>query len=277
MADKPLVFILDIDGTLIGDIRPQIMLYEMNCMMKTSKKSLMNTKEFQERLRNSGIVRPFAVKFIKTIQGHLPNSEIFIYTASEKKWASFLIANFEKAFGIRFNKPIFTRDNCSLFENEHRKHVNLIHPMLLKSLKKRYPLLRKGDLENRIMIVDNTLGVFEEIDRKHLVTCPTYDYKYPENIPAYIDEHLFSKYHNEVLTILNRYIRMSSISTYLDFQREYYIYYVKYLENLAKYNIEQSKDQFFMKLLNIIVKKDINIFTPKVIQYISRKMLQTRH
>ena len=65
---EPLIFIIDIDGTMIGDIKPQVMMYEMNIALKRVDKKInvFNVKEFQNKLR-SGIIRPYFSKFIKKI------------------------------------------------------------------------------------------------------------------------------------------------------------------------------------------------------------------
>jgi hypothetical protein len=62
LAEKPLIFVIDIDGTIIGDIRPQVMLYEINMAIKKKdkKQNIFNTKDFQNKLK-SGIIRPFLV------------------------------------------------------------------------------------------------------------------------------------------------------------------------------------------------------------------------
>ena len=44
---EPLIFIIDIDGTMIGDIKPQVMMYEMNIALKRVDKKInvFNVKE----------------------------------------------------------------------------------------------------------------------------------------------------------------------------------------------------------------------------------------
>jgi hypothetical protein len=277
MTEKPLplIIVFDIDGTLIGDIRPQVMLYELSMSMKVPNRrpNIMNGKDFQQKLKN-GIIRPYFTKFVKKLKETIPNVEFFIYTASERSWANFLVPHIEKACGCRFHRPILCRDNCLMFQNEYKKNVNAIYSCLSKTLKKQYGFLRFQDVENRILVIDNNMSVYDQNDQKRIIFCPTYDYLSPENIPTTIPRNIFLSHANTVYNVLGKYMPMPQSVDYHEFEKYFYAYYTKQLSSLYKHNIEQSKDKFFLYLLNIILYKRITSFSPSTIAYVSQKLAQ---
>lgn len=271
---KPLVIVLDMDGTIIGDIRPQLQLVELHKSLKAHDKkvNILNIKDFQSRLR-SGIVRPYFSKFVKKLKEHNSNVEFFVYTASEKKWAHFLVPHIEKAAGVKFNRPIFTRDDCT---PDYKKTVSNIMGGILKSLKKRYGVLKRRDMEDRIVIVDNTNEVFDHNNQRFLIHCPTYDFKYPENIPTHITPNVFESHQSVITTCLNMPGTPSSQicrqHSYLDFQTMYYPHYVNVLNSVNASNKNHLKDKFFAHFLELMIHKQISSFTPKTISYLRSKL-----
>ena len=266
----PNIVVLDIDGTLIGDIEPQIVLYTLHNVLKSRDKklNLLQPKEFRENLKN-GIIRPFFIKFIKTIKQVLPDTEFFIYTASEKKWANFLIPHIEQACGYKFNRPIMTRDQCVIFDREYKKKVDIIYKCIIKTLRKKYNIkaINSRELEDRIMIIDNNV-VYDKNDMKHVLLCPTYAYKKIENIMTYITESVFNAHSKVILEVLSRHISsIGSARDYIEFQ---VIFYKYYLDQLAQY--KDPKDKYFLHLMNILERKNITSFSPKAISYITHKL-----
>lgn len=272
ISEKPLIIIIDIDGTIIGDIRPQVMLYEINAAIrKIDKKiNIFNNKDFQEKLQN-GIIRPYFIKFIKKIKEQNQNIEYFIYTASEKQWATFLISHIEKNMNIKINKPIFTRDHCNNINQNIQKSTLKIIPIIIKTLKKKYGLLKQNDIENRILIIENA-NVYEQSDIPKIVICQTYDFKFPENLPAVITESIFNNYSQIIIKNINKYIIFPYVTNYIEFQHIYYTYYVQYISSIMKSNTIQLQDKFFLYLTNIIIYKHISRFTPNTISYIKTKI-----
>jgi hypothetical protein len=268
---KPLVIILDVDGTLIGDIRQQIMVYDLHQSLKRIDKKLnvMNVRDLQFKLRSCGIVRPFFSRFVRK----LPNIEFFIYTASEKNWAHFLIPHIEKALNIKFHRPLFTREHCTVDEyGGYRKHMRVVFPLIVKTLKKKYPTLTISDLQDHVMMIDNNKDVFDEIDQQYVVQCPTYDYKFFENVPCLLTQRLFDQHKVSILSTLSSYIdQIANVTNYTTFQLVFYKNYVNMLSIIQQQNHKQLQDRFFAKLMQLIVIKKINIFSPKVLHYLSFK------
>jgi hypothetical protein len=267
MIEKPLVFVIDIDGCLLGDITPQLMLYEIiNELKKHHIKISMNLKDFQYKLKH-GIVRPYFQKFIKSIKNHIPNSEFYIYTASQKQWAEFLIKNIEKALTIKFNRPIFTRDNCIIINNEFKKSLKGITPIIQKSLKKKYGIV---SLENRIVMIDNN-NVLGKSEQNSLVICPSYKYYKLENLPLFIKPNIYNQHYDIINTILKKYvsIKIDNITNYENFEKAFYTYYISQINPT---NNKELEDKYWYNLTKLIIIKNIKYLGHKSVEYIKKKM-----
>lgn len=170
ITDEPFVFILDLDGTIIGDCLYQTILYNIEIILKKNKvKTKKDDMLINSYKPDSKLVRPYFKYFYSTMKKMYPNSLFYIYTASEKKWATKEISIIEKTHKIKFNRPLFTRTDCIIDSyGQYRKSVNNILPKIIKANK---------ELEinkNNILVVDNN-DVF--IDYKsNFLLCPTYDY-----------------------------------------------------------------------------------------------------
>ena len=267
-TSKPFVLILDIDGTLIGDISPQVMLYDIVKEMKKNKGNVtFDNNDLIYKLKN-GVFRPNFKEFIDTLNGHFASLELFIFTASQKQWANFLIKVIEKAYNIRFNRPIFTRDDCTNINHEYIKNLTKIKARILKSLKKKYPSLTLQDMNNRLLMIDNN-RVFHDNDLDKVLICPSYTFRYPENIPIKIKPDIFEKHSKHIGLILERYIEnFPSTSNYLKFQRYFYKHYLSDLFN----NKDSDKDVFWTNLGTLITQKKIYHFDEKVVKYLNYKI-----
>ena len=190
----PLVVVLDIDGTCIGDIVPVIKHYNIHTLAsqlagaeKISCK--IPALDFTYFFDNYPIIRPKFKEFVASLP---KNAEIFFYTASSDNWASNIAPQLAKYIGIRYNKPIFTREKSSIDNGYYdglKKSIKLIMPDVVKTLHSKYKGLTLENLKDRIFIVDdiknNTLD-----DRPRQILCPNYTYKnclidFTENIMDY--------------------------------------------------------------------------------------------
>lgn len=259
--------VLDIDGTVIGDINPQVVVYEIiNELKKRREKINMDQQDFITKLK-AGIVRPHFESFIKELQAY--GVEFFIYTASEKKWAEFLVKKIEVAYDIKINRPIFTRNHCFYVDKDFKKSLKTVKPMIFRTLKKKYPELTLSDLRENIMVVDNR-AVYSTTDNKSIVICPTYNYKIPENIPASLKQNVFSKHYQPIMETLVKYDIISKPTKYYNnFQKQFYH---RYLEDLSTSFKHELHDHFFKQLKDIVMGKNIRVFDERVISYITKKM-----
>jgi phage pi2 protein 07 len=264
----PYIIVFDVDGTLIGDIRPQLVLYEMYTALKKKDIKVANNflklNEFRKRL-NQGIIRPHVNKFIKKMQQNYDNIEFYIYTASEKSWAQFLIPHLEKCLNVKFKRPLLTRDNCVWHEQDLQKKLNIIYDCVSKKRK-------SNNFEDKILIIDNNDIVYGP-DQKHVLLCNTYDFCKLENMMCYIDEDFYDKYKDIIVDVLSKYIPgLKKSAGFYQFQKRYYVYYLKKLEDAQKKNALHEKDKFFLYLTNLILYKNINSFNHKTIQYLTKKI-----
>ena len=264
---KPLVIILDIDGTVIGNISPQICLYDLkNAHVKIN----YSYKELFDRF-DKGLLRPYFDTFIKNTQRRLPNVEFFIYTAADNSWGTFIANAIEKHCNIHFNRPILTRKHCFLTNNSILKSLKHITPMIKRTLQKKYG--KNLDLTNRILMIDNS-RVFQSTEHQHVLLCPSYNISIPENLPAYITEDVFNMHKNIIEDRLKKYIPSISIKSYLDFQKTFYTYYIMALNNSKP---GEDKDRFWFFLNRLLEVKNIQLFTPRAVQYINSKLSKRLH
>lgn len=274
----PLVVMLDLDGTIIGDITPQIASYEIYNKIKFSGGSLnYKFKDFHGKLLG-GIIRPYFCEFIKKLQANVSNIEFFVYTAGTKEWASYVIKHIEKACKIKFNRPMFTRSNCILVDKEYRKSIKHVKPMIMRSLKKKYPIVTAADLNDRIMVVDN-MDVYNNNESKYHIHCKTYDYKYPENIPAMFDHQEYKKYWQLINTIIDKYHSIKVTEDFLEFQQVFYSKYAQTISALKKSNDSNLKDTFYKNLYKVMVyminDKKYEKFDAAAIRYINKQLGMT--
>lgn len=273
MNAYPLVIIIDLDGTIIGDITPQIMSFEVAKALKTSgAKVSYDTGDLKMKL-GSGIIRPHFETFIKSLSSVM-NIEFFVYTASEKTWAELVIKSVEAVAGIKFNRPIFTRNYCIQQDREYKKGLGFVRSHILRALKKKYGVLfTSKDLTSNMLIVDNN-NVYARADYKHLVLCPTYSFRVPENVVANINIDMFKKYHSVVNSILKKYIHLSGTSDYHQFEKEFYSYYVDVLASQPKQATKYSTDRFWLHLRDIIINHKMNSFDESSVKYINTLLRQ---
>lgn len=266
----PLIVVIDLDGTIIGDITPQIMTFDLVKNFKLAGyKFTHDIADLRSKLK-SGLVRPYFETFITSISKSIP-VEFFIYTASEKTWAELVIKNIEASYNIKFNRPIFARQYCMYSEKdrEYKKSVSLIRPSIIKFLKKKYHIsFTKHDLQKNIMIIDNT-NVYHSNDQTNLLLCPTYNYRVPENVIKYIKEEQYKKHYMLINNTLNRYLPLSHSSNYITFQKDFYKYYLSYLETQLNNNTRYSQDRFWLYLRDIIIAKSIRKFDETSVRYIA--------
>jgi hypothetical protein len=266
----PLVILLDIDGTLIGDITSQITHYEIVQSIKKAKGRVpYNIKSLQAKLKD-GIVRPYFKSFFEDLRSY--GVEIFIYTASQKQWAEFIIKQIEYAYNIKFNRPIFTRNNCKYINNDHIKSVKFVQPSVFKTLKRKYPAITVDDIKNNIIAIDNR-KVYDN-DAK-LVLCPTYNHLVPENIPAFITPQLFITYSKDIYDIMGKYYSSRQFiptSNYMKFERQFYQIYLDQLSNCSKSRPLVKYDLLFKLIRDIIITKKMSSFSQKNIAYINAKV-----
>jgi len=258
-----LVFILDLDGTIIGDCIYQCELYKINLILnKLGIKIKINDILQSSYTEKTKLIRPYFSYFIETISKHYPDSRFYIYTASEKKWGIKEIEIIEKNLGFKFERPIFTRMECSTVQTpkklEYRKSIDDI---------KRKIKIKEPDF----IIIDDKEVYLDNNDR--LIKCSCYNYKYFCNYWDYIPldkikNKVFLNYLTSLID-LNRLNPTSSLITMKN-KMEYYKWLYDKCTEISKNNRQYKNDDFWLRLTKIIIDNNINIFNDSSIKFIKR-------
>lgn len=278
-SDKlPFIVILDWDNTIVGKVDYQSQKYSLEQHYKKfGLKVKKNTKVPKAFNKDSKLVRPYFLNFITELTDYFQgNIYFFIYTASERKWANTEISWLEKSHGIKFQRPIFTRDDCIVDKSgSYRKSISNIFPRMLRSmgLTKISKEQKTELLHQRLLIIDNN-AVFNDM-KEHLLICPDYNFMVFENlledIPLSYLQNPNIRQH--ILSLINMGLICPFFGKNDDINQQMYKKYewlaIK-CKHISENNTYSIKDIFFKYLTGLIVKNNLKIFTPNVI-----KQLQT--
>lgn len=278
-SDKlPFIVILDWDNTIVGKVEYQSQKYSLEQHYKKfGLKVKKNSKVPKAFNKDSKLVRPYFLNFITELTDYFQgNIYFFIYTASERKWANTEISWLEKSHGIKFQRPIFTRDDCIVDKSgSYRKSISNIFPRMLRSmgLTKISKEQKTELLHQRLLIIDNN-AVFNDM-KEHLLICPDYNFMVFENlledIPLSYLQNPNIRQH--ILSLINMGLICPFFGKNDDINQQMYKKYewlaIK-CKHISENNTYSIKDIFFKYLTGLIVKNNLKIFTPNVI-----KQLQT--
>ncbi len=115
------VFIIDLDGTIIGDCVYQAEIYKISLILnKLRIKIKINEILEQSYKEKTKLIRPYFKLFLEKMRKIYPSSYFYIYTASEKKWAEKELMIIEKVLNFKFNRPLFTRNDCLIYKRDDK-------------------------------------------------------------------------------------------------------------------------------------------------------------
>ena len=239
---------LDIDGTMIGDILPQIAEWEIINKFEKSKMTSFK-KNLKIQLQN-GLLRPNLTSFIDTMKAN-NDCEFFIYTASNSEWAHFIIGVIENTIGFKFNRPLFTRDYC--FASKHSQK-NLYDVCNIAFNKKRNVYIEKKiksakEFFQKSILIDNN-HVLPKQEQTKLILCPTYNYKDIYDVTRLLSENTLTSNYLEISRILYHCDLFPKVdSSHFSFPVFKSIYF-SHLGNAIKDGVKnkQSKDTFWETL-----------------------------
>jgi len=127
LGQLPYAVLIDFDGTLGGNVEHQAQAYTL---MQALKRQGIKSTNYDPRIAFSPetkLIRPGIASFMHTLEKFYgkENVHFFIYTASERNWALHEIGIVEEMHGIKFARPIFTRDDCVMDTyGTYRKSIN---------------------------------------------------------------------------------------------------------------------------------------------------------
>lgn len=272
---KPLVILLDLDGTIIGDISPQVCEYEILNELQPSQ-----LKTFKElltaQLRSTAVVRPGFFDFVRCAQAK--GIELFVYTASDSRWASFFVPILEKALSVKLNRPLFTRSHCRLVNGEYRKPTRAVLHSVFNSLKRKYKGLRTmSDLNQQIAMIDNSNVLMHDAPFSvGLVLCKTYDYLHNYDVLRLITDETLANKTSQIVHKLVQY-RLLSSSNLLDtascdrIRSGYFRTLSDDLLSKRSLRRTQVRDQMWPELTRIFQKYQLTHFSTKALDYMCVK------
>lgn len=277
-TDIPLVIYLDFDGTIIGDITPQVTEWEI--ISRFCPKEL---KSFKESLKPDmlAIMRTNLPKMINTIKSAHPNVEFFIYTASDGVWANTVIPCVEAAAGIEINRPILSRKNC--LQATYEKSLRLIAPIVYRRLRSRYTGLRNAEqvYQNSILI-DNT-DILIDVEQHRCIQCPTYGGIYWNDILRHVPLEVLKQNYMEISIMLRSigvFPRLSSKEhfTFEEFRMYYYQILSEKIKQALKNRKQNKSDNLWPTLTKILLNARLEKgMSDSLAKYIKKKLASAMH
>lgn len=213
----PLAVVIDIDGTIIGNIVPQVIEWQL--VSDYNKGSMRQFKKFLIDILKNYLIRPGLREFMMQTKETHPNVHFFVFTASEHKWAHFLMPCIEAALGINFNKPFFTRNHMMYCKKSgtYKKSLAKILPQMNKYLKS------SMKLNNCVLIDNNSTLVAGESSR--LILCSTFDYLMYQDPLRYIPIDKVETNLPRIIKTLNQVDNFHSLKHNTSFNKFYAEYY----------------------------------------------------
>jgi hypothetical protein len=275
---KPLVVLIDFDGTIIGDVEWILKEYQLirehNCYMKRNGQTNKVTKYSIPLLQSSlshGLIRPYLRTFLTRIKKKHPHVEFFVYTASTQDWAEFIVPKVETVLGFKFNRPLLTRKHC-LYDTAtltHKKSLDLVLPAIKRSIGKHYNLQKPSDID-KVFLIDNTPSVL--LQTSHQVTCSTYDYKCPVDVCRQLAPFSYhpSLFH-ELQSLLGGQVANAPPPSREQTMCRYYKLLGTEYEKASKVNPMYAKDRFWKRMTRLFLSTDLmGTPTDKLCSYLEK-------
>tara|TARA_B110000238_G_scaffold183534_1_gene210138 strand:- start:1999 stop:2916 length:918 start_codon:yes stop_codon:yes gene_type:complete len=246
---EPIIILLDLDKTLIGNIKPQSIEYYIYTKIKEELIILNKPNSFNfdfKKLRRNlktHIIRPYLDDFLNLIKKY-NNIEIYIYTASDDNWAKTIIPQIEKVLNIKFNRPLFTRNHIIEKNKVFKKSMNIIKPIIFKKIKQKYHLDNINQLKN-IMLFDDTQNVL--LEQKYQINVPSYNYIYQEDFLKNIPLKIIKTYY----IIIENIIGLEHSTNVSGFKSKYHRYISKMYENEDLNKNIRENDKYWMNIKNV--------------------------
>ena len=268
----PLILLIDMDGTIIGDTTLQVCRHEIS--LETNIK--VNIDFLKDELA-SGLLRPYFESFIKMMKSKYDNIEIYIYTAADLQWAKYLISVIEKTIDIKFNRPIFSRNYCYADKGSLKKSVVKVLPVIYKNIKSKYHLQNITLLNKQVVMIDNNY-VYHELEMQKFVKCPTYDYFAPCDMLSFVNNGILQKHFNNIMTIFAKYKLLKvQNDDVLKMRQDYYNVLSLLYKNggLSVNRVKLETDKFWLIMERLFTNYKFKSFNRKVVSYINTNVTKT--
>ena len=264
-----MIVILDLDGTIIGDIAPQVCEYELLCEHCPAKLKLL--REFLlSQLRHSCIIRPHFREFMHGMRAM--GVDTFVYTASESKWANFVVPLIEKAVGVKFGRPLFTRKDCRLVNGEYRKPTRGV---LQAVVRKRQCSV--GDVRDRVVFLDNANVILQDSPTHvPLVLCPTYSRTCHHDVTRFLTQDVLRRDPGAVVQklVLYKMIQPVDQAVVLSAGRIQVLVLQQLLRHMARDAVRAAEpvDSMWLKLRRLLGHPKLRGFDARTVGYLNAKL-----
>ena len=259
------VFIIDLDGTIIGDCIYQAEIYRISLILNKLKIKIRINEILEECYKEkTRLIRPYFRYFIEKMRENYPSSYFYIYTASEKKWAEKEIMIIEKVLNMKFNRPIFTRNDCQIIAKDDKVNIKKSIEVIKKKIKVK---------NAEILIIDDNDVYIDNNER--LIKCVVYNHKYFCNYWEYIP---LDKIGNKiVLKYLEQLIKNNRLNPIIEKktmkeQLNYYDWLYQKCKEVNRLNKNYRNDNFWLRLTNIIIENRIKTFNSSTVKFIHNKI-----
>jgi NLI interacting factor-like phosphatase len=288
--ELPIIFIIDIDNTLIGKSQSLLKFKELSNFIRDScnRNKIDNkddickiTEKIWEEKVNEKFFRPYMKEFFMGIKETYKNAEFFVFSTGISTYVKRMVGYIEKHLEnkIKINKPYFSREKSFRDENlYHIKDINVYDMEIIKALKKKYPKIEtkiSEVLNERTIIIDD-LEVWDD-DYRHIkikgyMYDPIIEFDYFLLKKIYENQYLYNYVYNSEILEIERG------ESFNEFLFNYHLYMMNLYKKVETDNKTEINDNQFEKLLKLIVKlknKKGNIFTKKNLTNISKKMISS--
>lgn len=262
-AALPFVVLLDLDGTVIGDITFQACEWEIVRRYDPSRVRLFRSN-LVSYLRNTQLIRPQLAYFINTLRRKAgQHVEFFIYTASEQKWASFIVPCVEEALGVRFNRPLLTRAHVMHMSADGlvTKSLSKVFPTLQRALKSKYPLWSRKHISSTMLLIDNN-RTLDKKERANLIQCPTYAPRHVCDILRLVSDEQLRKHMMSIASHLSKYGLFPKLRSHTLSYSEFMLLYMQKLYEMMQMQTDNSSssssksDTYWKKLAHAMVQHE---------------------
>jgi hypothetical protein len=292
LQHPPHVFVIDWDGTIAGNVEYQSQYFGIISMLRRHRIKPNVTNIIPHAFSpKAKLIRPGFASWMKAMKQLYGEAYFFIYTASEKKWAHQEVAWVEKLHEIKFDRPIFTRGDCTVESGGNlRKSLTKVFPRMMTYIsKKRGQALtaeqRMTILKNYTMVIDNNAVYLDHTDK--LLLCPDYGYSVFENLLNVIPKEsrgnpsvqqlIYSLSNSGYLCNVGLHGDSNSNAQHMHQQHDkntdgmyelmkQYSWLADKCKTICRSNDAYIADDFWKYLKKVIVSNKIQVFTPSIIR-----------
>jgi len=260
------VFIIDLDGTIIGDCIYQAEIYKIYLILNKLKIKIKINEILEECYNEkTKLIRPYFKFFIEKMREYYPNSSFYIYTASQKKWAEKELTIIEKVLNIKFNRPLFTRNDCIIINKNDKIDLKKSIEAIKKKIKIKNP---------EILIIDDNDVYIDNSDK--LIKCKYYNHIYFCNYWDYIPkDKIKNKIVLDYLQSLIKDNRLNPVNEKKTMKQQinHYDWLCKKCNEINKNNRKCKNDEFWLRLTKVIIENKIMSFNNSSIKFIHNKVV----